>query len=104
MSCGSARASSPVSSSTAAKSAGLQLLHDFVDELGLLVVAAEAELLHAAKAHDDVVQAPQKVEGKKAVAGIAHALGDVVDARRENHTHPKNLSVPTVSYSSVMLD
>ena len=66
------------------EAAGLQFLHDVVDEFGLLVVVAEAELLHAAKAHDDVVEAPQKVEGQKAVTGIAQIWREVVDTHREN--------------------
>jgi hypothetical protein len=57
-------------------------LDDVVDELGLLVVIAETELLHAAKAHDDVVQSPQKVEGQKAITGIAQDLGQVGDFHR----------------------
>jgi hypothetical protein len=66
------------------ESAGLHFLQDIVDELGLLIVVAEAELLYAAKAHDDVVEAPQKVEGQKAVTCPAQLGCDVVDTHREN--------------------
>ena len=44
MSCGNARGSSFVSSSIGVETAGLQLLHDFIDEFGLLVVLAEVQL------------------------------------------------------------
>ena len=79
MSCGSAAGSSFVSSSTASKLPACSMLHDFVDVLGLLVVPAEVQFAHAAEAHDHIVEAPQKVEGKKAVTGIAQLLGQVVD-------------------------
>ena len=51
--------------------AGLQRLEHMVHELGLLIVAAEAELLHAAEADDDVVEAPEKIDGQEDVAGVA---------------------------------
>ncbi len=46
-------------------------------------MTAEGELANAAEAHDDVVQAPQKVKGQENVTGVAEFGGQVVDTHFE---------------------